>query len=192
LSLTRGLLQLSGVLDKLEGVKACPGTKQELELVHTCEHISAIREGASSDEVVCVGPEGGVRPKSWDALSAGTGDPGYELAVGVVIAAGIRAFQPDLILISAGQDAGASEPLELMSVTTEGFRAMALALKAITQDVCEGRLLAFQDGYSLSHNPLRTLAIIEALGGLVPPFRMDPIERDVPSALAAPQLAATD
>jgi hypothetical protein len=80
-----------------------------------------------------------------------------------------------------------------MTVTKEGFHAMALGLKAITQDVCKGRLLAFQEcGYSLSHNPLCTLAIIEALGGLEPSFPMDPIELDVPSALVGPQLTAID
>jgi acetoin utilization deacetylase AcuC-like enzyme len=56
-------------------------------------------------------------------LPAGTGDPGYERALEVVVEPTIRQFGPDVILISAGQDPAASDPLGRMSVTTEGFRA---------------------------------------------------------------------
>jgi acetoin utilization deacetylase AcuC-like enzyme len=68
-----------------------------------------------------------------------------------------------------------------MSVTTEGFRAMAAETKRLAEELCGGRVVAFQEGgYSLDHMPLCTLAIIEAFAGLEPSWSMDPLEVDVP------------
>ena len=57
-------------------------------------------------------------------LPAGTGDRGYAYAFDEIVAPALEAFEPDLLLVSAGQDAAASDPLGRMSVTTEGFRSM--------------------------------------------------------------------
>ncbi|HEX5609764.1 MAG TPA: class II histone deacetylase [Solirubrobacterales bacterium] len=115
-------------------------------------------------------------------LPAGSGDGPYIRAMRDVVVPAVSAFAPDLILISAGQDAAASDPLGRMSVTAEGFRGMTDALAELADAHCDGRLLALQEGgYSTDHMPFCTLAIIEQLAGLEPAFETDPMELDVPA-----------
>jgi acetoin utilization deacetylase AcuC-like enzyme len=124
-------------------------------------------------------------------LPAGTGDHGYAYAFEAVVEPVICKFEPDLVLVSAGQDPAASDPLGRMSVTTEGFRAMASRVKSVADEICGGRILAYQEGgYSVEHKPFCTLAIIEALADLPPSLEGDPLEIDVPLELGGKQLSA--
>jgi acetoin utilization deacetylase AcuC-like enzyme len=117
-------------------------------------------------------------------LPAGTGDDGYRYAFEQVVGPGVRRFRPDFILVSAGQDAAASDTHGRMSVTTEGFRAMARETKLLAEELCGGRVVVFlEGGYSLDHLPLCNLAIVEALAGLTPSWERDPLELDVPTVL---------
>jgi acetoin utilization deacetylase AcuC-like enzyme len=119
-------------------------------------------------------------------LPAGTGDAGYRYAFERVVAPALRRFRPTFILVSAGQDAAASDTHGRMSVTTEGFRAIAGETKLLAEELCGGRVVAFlEGGYSLDHLPLCTLAVVEALAGLTPSWERDPLELDVPTHLAA-------
>lgn len=115
-------------------------------------------------------------------LPAGSGDLSYGLAFEQIVEPIIEGFRPDMILISAGQDPSAADPLGRMSVTTEGFRSMATRLKVLAEHLCGGRIVGIQEGgYSLDHAPFCTLAIVEALAGVSPAFQSDPMELDVPS-----------
>jgi acetoin utilization deacetylase AcuC-like enzyme len=117
-------------------------------------------------------------------LPAGTGDAGYALALERVVAPALRAFEPELLIISAGQDPSAADPLGRMSVTAEGFRAMTTRLAALADELCDGRVVALQEGgYSVDHLPICNLAITEALAGLEPTFATDPLEMDAPSGV---------
>ena len=117
-------------------------------------------------------------------LPAGTGDAGYLLALDRIVAPALAEFAPDLVLISAGQDAAASDPLGRMSVTTEGFRALTDRARSAAEICCGGRIVvALEGGYSLEHLPFCNLAIAEALAGLEPSFATDPLELDVPEGL---------
>jgi acetoin utilization deacetylase AcuC-like enzyme len=117
-------------------------------------------------------------------LPAGTGDDGYALAFDRVVAPAVRAFDPGLLLVAAGQDASATDPLGRMSITVPGFRALADRAVALADEVCDGRLVAMlEGGYSLLHLPLANLAILEGLAGLAPTFPADPIGADVPRSL---------
>jgi acetoin utilization deacetylase AcuC-like enzyme len=126
-------------------------------------------------------------------LPPGTGDAGYELAFERVVEPAIRAFAPDLLLIGAGQDAAASDPLGRMSVTVPGFRGWAERAVALAQECCGGRLVAFlEGGYSLRHLPAANLAILEALAGRPPSFEGDPVGCDVPEGLRDVERAAVE
>ena len=57
-------------------------------------------------------------------LPAGCGDAAYLAAFERVVEPALERFGPDLLLISAGQDPAASDPLGRMSVTAGGFRAL--------------------------------------------------------------------
>ena len=117
-------------------------------------------------------------------LPPGTGDGGYAHAFDRVVAPAVRAFRPGLLLIAAGQDASASDPLGRMSITVPGFRALADRAVALAGEVCDGRLVAMlEGGYSLLHLPLANLAILEGLAGLPPSFEHDPVGVD-----ASPEL----
>jgi acetoin utilization deacetylase AcuC-like enzyme len=124
-------------------------------------------------------------------LPAGSSNLGYAAAFESVVEPIVRQFSPDLILVSAGQDASGADPLGRMSLTTEGFRDMATRLTALAQDVCDGRLIAVQEGgYSPDHLPYCTLAIIEAMAGLEPALAGDPLEMDVPAKLQSSEVEA--
>lgn len=124
-------------------------------------------------------------------LPAGSGDRGYALAFEQLVEPILRQFRPDLILVSAGQDASAADPLGRMSVTVEGFREMASRVRSVAIDICGGRLVAVQEGgYSVDHMPYCTLAIVEALAGLEPALAGDPLEMDVPSKLQESERSA--
>ena len=117
-------------------------------------------------------------------LPVGTGDAGYALAFDRVVEPAIRAFAPDLLLIGAGQDAAASDPLGRMAVTVPGFREMTDRAVMLADECCGGRVVAFlEGGYSLRHLPAANLAILEGLAGLRSTFPVDPVGCDVPHGL---------
>jgi len=126
-------------------------------------------------------------------LPAGTGDAGYELAFERVVEPAVRAFAPDLLLVGAGQDAAASDPLGRMAVTVPGFRSWAERAVALAEECCGGRLVAFlEGGYSLRHLPAANLAILEVLAGLPPSFEGDPVGCDVPTGVREIERAAVE
>ena len=124
-------------------------------------------------------------------LPAFTGDAGYGHALDALVAPVLRAFAPELILLSAGQDAAASDPLGRMAMTAPGFRALAGRMVALAGELCGGRLVALQEGgYSLWHQPPAALAVVEALAGLEATFPADPVGCDVPTTLRLEEEAA--
>jgi acetoin utilization deacetylase AcuC-like enzyme len=126
-------------------------------------------------------------------LPAGTGDAGYALAFERVVEPAIRAFAPDLLLIGAGQDAAASDPLGRMAVTVAGFREWTERAVALADECCGGRLVAFlEGGYSLRHLPAANLAILEALAGRPASIAGDPVGCDVPEGLREVERAAVE
>ncbi|MFN8112299.1 MAG: class II histone deacetylase [Solirubrobacterales bacterium] len=117
-------------------------------------------------------------------LPPGTGDEGYAYAFERIVEPALRAFGPDLILLSAGQDPAASDPLGRMCVTTEGFRELTGRAMALADELCDGRLVvALEGGYSLEQLPFCNLAIAERLAGLDASFAEDPLELDIPRGL---------
>ena len=100
-------------------------------------------------------------------LPAGTGDRGYRAAFEqLVVPIGLQ-YRPQLILISAGQDANWLDPLAQMMVTMAGFRTMSELMLALAEEVCEGRLVMLQEGgYSAAYVPYCTVAAVEPLLGI--------------------------
>jgi acetoin utilization deacetylase AcuC-like enzyme len=126
-------------------------------------------------------------------LPAGTGDAGYLHALERVVEPLVRAFRPELLLVAAGQDASATDPLGRMSLTVPGFRALADRAVALADATCGGRLVAvLEGGYSLQHVPLANLAIVEGLAGLPPTFDADPVGVDAPAGVRDEERTAVD
>ena len=149
--------------------------------------VSLHQDGLYPEDLGSVGERGegdGVGANVNVPLPAGTGDAGYLAAIEEVVAPALAGFDPELIVLSSGQDAGACDPLGRMSVTTEGFRRMTEAIVRVADSQASssaGRIAAVQEGgYSIDHMPFCVLATIEALAGLEPALEGDPVEMDVP------------
>lgn len=100
-------------------------------------------------------------------LPAGTGDAGYRAAFDQLVEPIACQYQPELIVVAAGQDASNADPLGRMCVTSDGFREMTARLMAIAAEQCDGRLVVAQEGgYAEWYAPYCTLAVIETLLGL--------------------------
>jgi acetoin utilization deacetylase AcuC-like enzyme len=97
-------------------------------------------------------------------LPAGTGDRGYRAAFEqLVVPIGLQ-YRPQLVIISAGQDANYLDPLAQMMVTQAGFRSMSQLMLGLAENTCEGRLVMLQEGgYSAAYVPYCTVAAVEPL-----------------------------
>jgi acetoin utilization deacetylase AcuC-like enzyme len=100
-------------------------------------------------------------------LPAGTGDRGYRAAFEqLVIPLGLQ-YRPQLIIVTAGQDASWLDPLAQMMMTMDGFRQISALVVGLAEQVCDGRLVMLQaGGYSLAYVPYCTVAVVEALLGV--------------------------
>jgi acetoin utilization deacetylase AcuC-like enzyme len=79
-------------------------------------------------------------------LEAGSTDADYAHVFARVIEPVLEEFQPGLVLVSAGYDADARDPLAQMRLTTAGFRAMTASLWRMASSLCQGRLVAVTEG----------------------------------------------
>ena len=68
-------------------------------------------------------------------LPAGSADEDYLRAFDRVVEPAVRAFDPELVLVSAGFDAHEHDPLAGMRVTADGFRELALRTAALAPRV---------------------------------------------------------
>jgi acetoin utilization deacetylase AcuC-like enzyme len=76
------------------------------------------------------------------------------------------AFRPDLIIVSAGFDAHARDPLAEMCVTERGFAAMCSSIKDLARSHCGGKLvLLLEGGYHLDALAQSVRACLEVLTG---------------------------
>lgn len=127
------------------------------------------------------------------AFPAGSGDAGYLHAFDTIVYPALHDFRPDLLMVSAGQDAAGTDPLGRMCISADGFRCMTIGLRDVARDLCQGRLVMVQEGgYSLNQMPWCVLAILEALLDVEATFKIDPVAIDGPSTLRAEERAAVE
>ncbi len=99
-------------------------------------------------------------------LSAGHGDREYDAIYGGLIARMLERFRPELVLVSAGFDIAASDPLGGMDVSTEGFARIAGHLVNAADLLCQGRILfVLEGGYDLRAVHDGVQACLEAMAG---------------------------
>jgi acetoin utilization deacetylase AcuC-like enzyme len=83
-------------------------------------------------------------------MAAGWGDEEYLRAFNEVLVPVARRFQSQLILVSAGFDAHWADHMAMMRVSVKGFAQMAMILKELAAEVCQGRLVfTLEGGYNL-------------------------------------------
>lgn len=84
-------------------------------------------------------------------LPAGTGDDAYLAAFSHEALPTVHAFSPDVIVVCAGFDAAAGDPLAHLMLSMSAFGQFGRKLRALADEACEGRLIAtLEGGYHLA------------------------------------------
>ena len=107
----------------------------------------------------------------------GTGDPGYASLVEHVVVPLARSFAPDLLLVSAGFDAHALDPLASCRVTEAGFAAMTTSLRQVAADLGVPLGFVLEGGYSVEALADSVCALLPVLDESAPPaaLAVDPL-----------------
>jgi acetoin utilization deacetylase AcuC-like enzyme len=93
-------------------------------------------------------------------LPAGSDDADYLLAFEERVDPAVRAFGPELVLVSAGFDAHVDDPIAGMHVTADGFRELARR----TADLGPRVAAVLEGGYDPRTLPLLVRAALEGFG----------------------------
>jgi acetoin utilization deacetylase AcuC-like enzyme len=120
-------------------------------------------------------------------LTAHGGDAVYRAAFERVLLPIAEAYAPDLVLVSAGFDAAARDPLAQMELSAEAYGWMSRALTKVAEKSAGGRIaLVLEGGYdlvALESGLARSIAAM--MGGAAPPeedIARDPDQPDVDRA----------
>jgi acetoin utilization deacetylase AcuC-like enzyme len=98
-------------------------------------------------------------------VAAGSGDAVYASLVEHVAVPLARAYQPQLVLLSAGYDAHRDDPLASCSVTDAGFAAMTSSMRRVCAELEVPLGGVLEGGYDLGALARSVVATLEVLGG---------------------------
>ncbi|MFU8850706.1 acetoin utilization protein AcuC [Micromonospora sp. SL1-18] len=79
-------------------------------------------------------------------LPPGIDDAGWQRAFHAVVPSVLRAFRPQLLVTQCGADGHRLDPLADLRLSVDGQRATYLALRALADELCDGRWVAFGGG----------------------------------------------
>ena len=118
-------------------------------------------------------------------VPAGSGDDAFRSLTEHVGARLVRDFQPQLVLVSAGFDAHAADPLASCQVSEAGFAGMAASMRRACTDIGVPLGLVLEGGYDVQ-------ALGESVAAVAPVLAAaeDPAPEDVPVHPLAEQAAA--
>jgi acetoin utilization deacetylase AcuC-like enzyme len=94
-------------------------------------------------------------------LASGSGDSEYLQAFRELVEPLVSAFEPEIILVSAGFDAHVADPIAEMRVTADGFRQLARRSAALAPRVAA----VLEGGYNLETLPDLVEAALEGFSG---------------------------
>ncbi len=124
-------------------------------------------------------------------LPEGSGDPAMLAAFHDILIPAARWFRPDLILVSAGFDPHRLD--RALNVSYDGFAAMTGVVRALADELCQGRLaLVLEGGYHLESLSNGVRAVLEVLAGGEPPVADEIGLREVQAAAEFHRDAFTD
>jgi acetoin utilization deacetylase AcuC-like enzyme len=99
-------------------------------------------------------------------LPPGSGTAAYRAAFERVVLPALDRFQPELIFVACGLDAGNNDPLGRMMLGPDDFRWMTIAVRDAARRLCGGKIVfAHEGGYSAPTAPFLALPIFEELTG---------------------------
>jgi acetoin utilization deacetylase AcuC-like enzyme len=110
-------------------------------------------------------------------LGFGAGDAEYATVFLSVIAPLLESYKPEIILVSAGFDAHANDPLGGMELTEDGYEQLVQILMHLANNLCSGRMiLTLEGGYDLSALRNSVQRILYSLSSYDPENESVPIE----------------
>jgi acetoin utilization protein AcuC len=84
------------------------------------------------------------------ALPLGTGDTGWLRAFHAVVPSVVRAFRPQVLVSQCGADGHRLDPLADLRLSVDGQRESYLAMRALSEELCDGRwIVTGGGGYAL-------------------------------------------
>lgn len=102
-------------------------------------------------------------------LPAGTDDAGFIAAFKEILLPVALEFRPDIVVVSAGQDAHSGDGLAQMRMSADGFAALASIVLSIAEKTCEGRVAAvLEGGYDPGLLARSVAAVLEVFMGQEP------------------------
>jgi acetoin utilization deacetylase AcuC-like enzyme len=122
-------------------------------------------------------------------VPGGSGDPLWCSLVEHVVAPLATAFAPELVLVSAGFDAHADDPLAGCEVTDDGYAAMTGSVRRLAESLGVPIGVVLEGGYDLGALARSTARMLEVLGAdeapAAPELAVHPAAREAASRLAA-------
>jgi acetoin utilization deacetylase AcuC-like enzyme len=99
-------------------------------------------------------------------IEAGATSGDYETLYASLVVPIVRQFSPQLLLVSAGFDAHADDPLGGMRVSSPQFGRLTAMLAALADECCQGRVVAISEGgYDLAALRASVTAAARVLAG---------------------------
>jgi len=123
-------------------------------------------------------------------IAAGAGDALYLSMLEHVVAPLARAYEPQLVLISAGFDAHRDDPLADLELTEDGFAAMAGSVRRLAAELEAPVGAVLEGGYDLRALAASTAATMRVLTAADPPPALGDVPLVPEARAAAERLAA--
>jgi acetoin utilization deacetylase AcuC-like enzyme len=102
-------------------------------------------------------------------LSQNASDTTYASAFERVVVPVLESFKPELVLVSAGFDAHARDPLAAMTLSSHAYEVMARAVRAVADRSARGRVgVVLEGGYDLAGLSESLGATLRGLSGAPP------------------------
>jgi acetoin utilization deacetylase AcuC-like enzyme len=99
-------------------------------------------------------------------LPARAGDHCFEQIDTAIIRPSIRAFRPQLLLVSAGFDSHWNDPITSLGLSTMGFFRLSASLVELASEFCQGRVVfVLEGGYDPQNLADGAQAVFSALAG---------------------------
>ncbi len=119
-------------------------------------------------------------------LAAGCTDVDYDIVFQRVVVPVLQQYAPQLVLVSAGFDAHADDPLGGMRLTSAAFGRFTATLREVADAHASGRLvLVTEGGYNLAALAESVRAVVHAIAEPRPTLRSSP-PTPLPTTLSAP------
>jgi acetoin utilization deacetylase AcuC-like enzyme len=109
-------------------------------------------------------------------LPPGSGDEEYGAVFREIVVPLADAFHPELVFVSAGQDAYHDDPLAGMKLSFNGYANMARTVREIAEKHCDGKIVLFMEGgYNLRGQAEAVVTTLAELGRWDRPVKQETV-----------------